>query len=65
MTEQFGFWVACVVLIAVVAGGCPFPGDMVGHLNKVCASEYGENWWYDLDHDACIGSAPVPEGSAK
>lgn len=22
MTEQFGFWVACVVLIAVVAGGC-------------------------------------------
>ena len=22
MSEQFGFWVACVVLIAVVAGGC-------------------------------------------
>lgn len=65
MSEQFGFWVACVVLIAVVAGGCPFPRTMIEHLTKACQSEYGSNWRYDVDHDACIGFASVPVEEAK
>lgn len=65
MKEQIGFWIACLILLLIVAMGCPFPGDMVEHLTNVCVNEYGPEWRYSTEYDLCVGFAQVPTKEAK
>ena len=48
MSEQFGFWVACLVLIAVVAVGCQRDFDVeVVEISdgRKCLIEISYAWW--------------------
>ena len=47
MTEQFGFWVACVVLIAVVAGGCD---------RTPKAWQCESKWTYEGNHECVLST---------